>query len=379
VYRSSRSCTRGSNPATRRPVSASVHRPGVQRSTVSPQPPDRARVTGRRVATATTPPRSNATRCPSPPMRVVAGSARSPAYPQRAAGDQQLRGRPRRPSGSQPVVRAGAAVPRSAEVHPRPPVVRVDQRVVPQFGALVDVRHAGQQQLHHFWPSEFDRPRVMVARTRPMSAAARVVEGAVDRHVDRRLEPVVRVGQVCGSPPPGSPSTGTVQPLALDRPGARRRSATAGARSPDPAPGRRSSQAVHRRRPLVRGFQTARQPRPGRPRALGVVGRQRRHPGRPRSRAAARRGSAGRGWPPRYRAGSPPTSLRATNRVPPVVEPCVLDALGHHPAPVYCWNRMPARRRRRRRGVSAVTVGPSSGAGPHRPPRRGQLPAVLGR
>ena len=78
--------------------------------------------------------------------RGVAGQVVIPPYPQRPRRDEQLhrsRGVDRRqPAGVEP----GQQRAPDGEVD-GPAVVRIDQRVVPQLGALVDVRYPGHEQL----------------------------------------------------------------------------------------------------------------------------------------------------------------------------------------------------------------------------------------
>jgi hypothetical protein len=59
-------------------------------------------------------------------------------------------------SGSQPSSSGPAA--RAARPVDRPPVVRVDQRVLEQLGALVDVRHAGPGELQQLLAQRVDQP-----------------------------------------------------------------------------------------------------------------------------------------------------------------------------------------------------------------------------
>ena len=115
----------------------------------------------------------------------------------------------------------------------RPAVVGVDQALLPQLAALVDVRHAGDRQR-----DQLGRQRVRPARHRSTCAEQllehrrdlRVVEGRVDRGVHGRLV-VRRPGAVQVVRSPASRiafSAYAVQPLAVDRPGADARPARAG-------------------------------------------------------------------------------------------------------------------------------------------------------
>ena len=109
-------------------------------STVSPQPPRSSRPTGSRVTTVTAPPRSKASTWSA--AGPVAGTA---AY------DVNSSGRSRRSRSAVAVTRSlgwpavGEQRDPVVEVD-RPAVVGVGQAVVPQLGALVDVRHAGDRQ-----------------------------------------------------------------------------------------------------------------------------------------------------------------------------------------------------------------------------------------
>ena len=104
-----------------------------------------------------------------------------------------------------------SSVRRAREVH-RPPVVRVDQRVLPQLGALVDVGHARHGQLDQLL-AERVRPagrgdqRVQLV---PGRAQPGVVVRQVDRRVHRRLEARIRRrSRWCRRWPRASPSPRT--------------------------------------------------------------------------------------------------------------------------------------------------------------------------
>ena len=129
------------------------------------------------------------------PAAPVTLSQEAAAQPQRPRHHPELGravGRDRR--------RIGAAVElveqRAAQLGvDGPPVVRVDQRVLPQLGALVDVRHARHRQLHELL-AQCVRPAVgrdPVHERRQRRMHGRVVVGAVDRVVHRLLERFVRI------------------------------------------------------------------------------------------------------------------------------------------------------------------------------------------
>ena len=151
------------------------------------------------------------------------------AQPQRGCGDRQLGhagigrgvGERSRVAGAQRLQVAGADV----EVD-RAPVVGVDQALLPQLAALVDVRHAG-----HGDRQELGRERVAPARSRDSChqvldylGRRRLVERGVDSSVYGGLVVLVRLG-------PGGPVAGlahrllgvAVQPgpqVGVGRPGA---------------------------------------------------------------------------------------------------------------------------------------------------------------
>ena len=70
-----------------------------------------------------------------------------PAQPQGPRGDEEFRCLVQERRRTLTGVERGEGAPSGAEVE-RPPVVRVGQRAVPEFGALVNVRHAGHGELH---------------------------------------------------------------------------------------------------------------------------------------------------------------------------------------------------------------------------------------
>ena len=220
--------------------------------------------------------------------RPVAGEQLGVVAPrtQRLPGHPQLgrAGRVQRRGGRQPGQQGAAP----GEVD-RAPVVRVDQRVVPQLGALVDVGDAGQGELDQLLTERVEPARPLdhgVDRV-PGGPQLGVVVGQVDRCGQRRLEVLVRSGPAGVLRRLARRLLGVVvQPLTLDRAGA------------DDGLGQEVGQ------PPVRD----RGPRPGTARRT----RPRRH--RPRPARPAGPGCPRRVW---CRGSTAPSSSRARHRPGP--------------------------------------------------------------
>ena len=137
---------------------------------MSPQPVSASRTVQRLTATSTSSPRRNATRCSA---AEPGGQHRRVAARREASSGRSRRSRSarRRPPGSWGG--CGASRPRAgARVVHRPAVVRVDQAVVAQFGALVDVGDAGHGQRTSFWPRRHCARARRAGPTRAVSSAA---------------------------------------------------------------------------------------------------------------------------------------------------------------------------------------------------------------
>ena len=309
------------------PAVRSAHRSRIRpagRQVVSCQPPAACSPAGSRVATVSAPPRSKA-------------NTWSAAGPGRADGGVPVNssGRSRR-SRSARLVTSSFAAPSSstsgnaaavdprqqfdpAAVVDRPPVVRIDQRQVPEFGALVDVRDTGTGELDQLGGQRVrpaERAQPVGGRARSRRAAPGRRRSASTRACSRSSKALVGVDPArWRRPPPAPPS--------------RRRRAAGRGRS-----------ARHRRRPARPGWPAARRaaaptgstrrtaaahscgqlgdhrdPGPDVLRPFGVVGRQRGHacPGCGCSRSILHLMQLLRSS--ENCAGSPPTSVSEVSRV----------------------------------------------------------------
>ena len=63
----------------------------------------------------------------------------------------------------------------------RPPVVGIDQRQIPELGALIEVRHAGHGRLQVIWLSEFSAPSSATRRAKASSESRNSAEAERSR------------------------------------------------------------------------------------------------------------------------------------------------------------------------------------------------------
>lgn len=268
-----------------------------------------------------------------PRHRPVAGEQLRvrPPQPQGPRHHQQLRRAIGVDRGPPAVVQTRQHLPAYVEVD-RAAVVGVDERVVPQLGALVGVRHPGHRELHQLLPERV-APAGRGDRRREFGqlvVQARVVVHQVDHGVQRLLEGQVRVRPTGrGRRFPGGLLDVRVQPLPFDRPRAD------GGLPQQVGEGRVGQRSVlHPGRdllaPALRQLAEHGEAGPHVLAAFGVVGGEGGHAHRPADLPGGGEAVELRRRHPEV--GGAVADLVQRDEPTPPVERGVLDALGHHSA-----------------------------------------------
>ena len=227
-------------------------------------------------------------------------------------------------------VQAGEQFAAALDVH-RAPVVGVDQREVPQLGALVHVRHAGTGQVQQRGGERVGSARRDEVAHDALHDRARRAESGIDQRVHARLERLIGIGPagadvalarrllgVCVQP---LGEGGIVRPCAHDRLPQQRVERTI-------AGGALRTQRVERRRPAIGHLREHRQACADIGGAFRVVRRQGRQRSRPRRLPTREGGVQTLDRQSELRRIAAHLGERGEARVS--VEGAIFDTFGHH-------------------------------------------------